>query len=426
MTTSTGSKKITALISLGAALEYYDFIIYGMMSTYLGTLFFPQDDPFVSSLMAFATFSIGYLARPLGGMLFGILADRKGRKSILLIQTSLVAFSTFAIGLVPTYVSIGFTASILLVFLRILQGMSFGAELPGAITILKESFNKAGLPFSFIVSSTGMGATLASLSLYLLSHKFTHQEVLDFAWRIPFLLGGVLAFLTLIMRRYLNETPEFIRYKEQNKQKTIRLGEIFKKSYKELSMGALLCIFSSCLVIMNIFFPSYISTYYGYPLSTIYWAIAVSLVSGAIYAPLLGYLSDRTNKTYIIIFASFSFICLTPFFYSLLTSQHTYNLVLFLILYQFIISTIQTCLFPLLAQLFQTSTRFTSIAICYNFTYSGMTLSTALVSYILHVFGSPFLLFMFCIFCSFFTLSACFLLNRSLAQNKIGLDPKYA
>ncbi|PCH55749.1 MAG: MFS transporter, partial [Legionellales bacterium] len=205
-------KKVTFLTSIGAGLEYYDFVIYGMMAPYLSSLFFVSGDASSQLIKTFAIFAVGYLFRPLGGIFFGLLADRFGRKKSFLTVMLIMASATFGIGLLPTYSSIGGMAVVLLIICRILQGISFGAEIPGAITIVSE-FNakNKGIHCGLVISSTAIGSTLAALVLYLLSSNLDKDIMAAWGWRIPFLLGGLLAVVSYVMRSKLRETPEFTR-----------------------------------------------------------------------------------------------------------------------------------------------------------------------------------------------------------------------
>ncbi len=187
--------RTTLLASIGAGLEYYDFIIYGLLASYLSTLFFPPHDGAAALIGTFAIFATGYLFRPIGGILFGMISDRYGRKKAFVSVMLLMALATCTIGLLPTYHQIGISAAYLLLLLRILQGLAFGAEIPGAITFVSEHANPyyRGTHCGFLVSSVGMGAVLASALNYFISRHFSSAMVLAWGWRIPFLIGSVLA-----------------------------------------------------------------------------------------------------------------------------------------------------------------------------------------------------------------------------------------
>ncbi|HQW58231.1 MAG TPA: MFS transporter, partial [Gammaproteobacteria bacterium] len=189
--------KAIFLSCLGAILEYYDFIIYGMMVIYLSEIFFPASNTDVAYLKTFSILSIGYIARPIGGYLFGLVADIYGRKKTLLMVMLVMAASTMMIGLLPTYEAIGIFSPILLTLARVLQGLSFGAEMPNMTTIIKENTKtgSSGKYFGIMMSSTAIGTLLASLVVAIITRQFLHDEIVAWVWRLPFLLGGTLALL---------------------------------------------------------------------------------------------------------------------------------------------------------------------------------------------------------------------------------------
>src|SRR5688500_6660670 len=159
----TGAPRAIFLASLGGALEFYDFILYGVFATYLGAAFFPAADPLVSLAQSFGVFAGGYLARPLGGLVFGHFGDRLGRRRVLLISILMMSLSTAAMGLLPTYASIGPAASIGLIVLRLLQGCALGGELPGAITYVVEAVPaRRGLACGVIIMFVNLGVVLAA------------------------------------------------------------------------------------------------------------------------------------------------------------------------------------------------------------------------------------------------------------------------
>jgi MFS transporter, MHS family, metabolite:H+ symporter len=195
----------------GTSLEYFDFQLYGLTAALvLPSLFFPGMDPALGLLSSFATYAVGFLARPLGAIFFGRLGDKRGRKFVLVVTVALMGLSTCGIGLLPTYAQAGVLAPALLIVLRLLQGFGAGAELAGASVLLAEYAppRRRGLVASFVAIGTNTGTLLAS-GVWMLLASGSSQWLMDWGWRIPFLASILIAVFALVIRRYLNETPVF-------------------------------------------------------------------------------------------------------------------------------------------------------------------------------------------------------------------------
>ena len=364
------TKKLTLLASIGAGLEYYDFIIYGLLASYLGHVFFPATDSRVATLQAFGVFAIGYLARPLGGVIFGNFGDRYGRKNIFLTSIILMAITTFVIGLLPTYPQWGLYATALLIVFRTLQGFAFGAELPGTITFLSEHVSKSwrGLHCGFAIASVSLGATLGSFIIYLLNKLLTQQQMSSYGWRIPFLLGGVLAIAGYFMRTKLHETPLFMQYAETAK-KQIPFFALLKQYPKQIILGLSITFFSACFIVFGIGLPAYLKEFYDYQPTNIYFYISLGYIWCALILPLFGWFSDIIGRPRLLFWTSGVAIIGSFSLFNLLTYQNQFALAAFIIIYETIIAALVTCYLPMLAELFPTSVRFTGFALCYNIVY---------------------------------------------------------
>ena len=220
--TPRGQSKLRRVVvgaTVGTALEWYDFFIYGTAAALVfGDLFFSDAVPGAGTLIAFATFGVGFVARPFGGILFGHLGDRIGRRETLIITTLLMGLSTGFIGLLPTYSSIGIWAPILLVLLRVLQGLGAGAEFGGASTLLAEHAPKERRGFfcSFAQTGVQIGLVLGTLS-FLLVGLLPDDQLNAWGWRIPFLLGFVMIAVALWVRLRVEESPVFQKVQESSK-----------------------------------------------------------------------------------------------------------------------------------------------------------------------------------------------------------------
>ena len=207
-----GDVRTLVLAALGGALEFYDFIIFVFFAAVIAELFFPPDLPeWLRQLQAFGIFAAGYLARPLGGIVMAHFGDRSGRKRMFMLSVLLMAVPTLLMGLLPTYADIGLAAPLLLLLLRVLQGAAVGGEVPGAWVFVAEHVpaSRTGFACGTLTAGLTLGILLGSLVASGINTTWTKHEVLDWAWRIPFVLGGLSGLLAVWLRRYLHETPVF-------------------------------------------------------------------------------------------------------------------------------------------------------------------------------------------------------------------------
>ena len=208
---------------LGTAMEYVDFALYGLAAGMVfGDVFFPEATPIVALLASFATYSVGFVARPIGALVFGWIGDRKGRRVVLLTTVALMGVSTTLIGLIPSYAQIGVWAPVCLVILRFAQGFGAGAELSGGAVMLAEyaPAKRRGLVASIIAIGSNSGTLLASL-VWLLVLQLDKADLIAWGWRIPFLASILIAAGALYLRRHVRETPVFERELQQNRQRML-------------------------------------------------------------------------------------------------------------------------------------------------------------------------------------------------------------
>ena len=391
-------KDPTFLLMLSAAFEYYDFVIYAMMASYLGPLFFPSSSDLVSQLQAFSVFALGYIARPLGGIIFGMLGDLTSRKAIFIRTNLILAIATIAISILPNYNQIGITATIGIILLRITQSLTFAAELSGAMSIIKDGAKAPAKSFSFVVSGAALGSILASLVLYLLELNFSKAEILAFAWRIPFIFGAVLCLIGIIMRSKLTEVA-----REKAKDK-LSLLAIMLPEYKNIVSFVSIISLSAYLIIMNLFFPSFLPKFYNYPIKQVYLAISLSLLWAVIYAPIFAHLTHKMAKLTLLQIIIVAGIFLGLIVNFLLLRGGFIHLLVGLCIYQAIISSLMVVTFPLMAEVFPSQARFTLMAACYNITYMIMSFSPVLVTKLASSWQTPFSLWLGFILLSIFAL----------------------
>lgn len=213
--------RTVALASLlGATIEWYDFFLYGVVAGIVfNKLYFPTDDPFIGTLLAYSTFAIGYLARPFGAFVFGHFGDKIGRKSMLVLTMLIMGVATIGIGLVPTYAQIGIAAPIILQTFRLMQGLGLGGEWGGSVLMTYEYASKRERAFYASIPQMGLatGLCLSSGVVALLSASLTDQQFLEWGWRIAFLISVVLVGVALYIRLHILETPDFQKAKDSGK-----------------------------------------------------------------------------------------------------------------------------------------------------------------------------------------------------------------
>jgi len=311
-------KRVILASAVGSALEWYDFFIYGMAAALVfGDLFFPQSDPAVGTLLAFATFGVGFFARPFGGLVFGRLGDRIGRKPVLVITLMLVGGGTFLIGLLPTYETAGVWAPILLVLLRLVQGFGAGAEYGGAVIMAVEHAppGKRGLFGSWAPIGVTIGNLLAA-GVFALFSSLPREEFLDWGWRVPFLLSVVLIAFGFYIRARVSETPVFAEIAAKNKAARSPVKEALRKHPREfiVVVGARLAE-NGLGYLFPVFTLSYMTQTLGMDKGMVLGGIMTAHALSLITIPFFSTLSDRIGRRPVYMGAAlFSAVWAVPFF----------------------------------------------------------------------------------------------------------------
>ncbi|KLU63259.1 proline/betaine transporter [Peptococcaceae bacterium CEB3] len=285
-------RKVVVASTIGTVLEWYDFGVYGMAAALVfNKLFFPNSSPWVGTLLAFATFGVGFFARPFGGMLFGYVGDRIGRKTALMATIIIMGLGTTLIGLLPTYRTIGFWAPVLLIVLRLVQGFGAGAEYAGALVFIVESSKeRRGFFGSFPSVSIPISIMLYSGIFGLLS-MMPQGAFLDWGWRIPFLLSIVTAAVGLYLRAGLHETQQFLEKKEKTKVNPIR--QVFSKHPKELIITALLQFQGVHTYIIQAFVLSYLVSTLKFAKAFSSYALLIAAFIGIFVLIISGVVADK-------------------------------------------------------------------------------------------------------------------------------------
>src|SRR5215212_6947685 len=293
----SSARKVVVASLIGTSLEWYDFFIYGTAAALVfNKLFFPSFDPLVGTLLAFTTYAVGFIARPVGGIVFGHYGDRLGRKQVLVATLILMGVATFAIGLLPTYASIGVWAPILLVTLRFLQGLGLGGEWGGAVLMTMESGdpNRRGFNASWPQVGVPLGLLLANGVLSLMGVLTNEPAFLSWGWRVPFLLSGLLVLVGLWIRMTIAESPLFREVEESHAQAGAPILEVLRRYPKQvlLAVGARVGV-DVAFYTFVLFITTYVATYLKLPRNYALNAVLIAAAVQVALIPLFGSLSDR-------------------------------------------------------------------------------------------------------------------------------------
>ncbi len=299
--------KTLSLSALGGALEFYDFIIFVFFATVVGKLFFPADMPeWLRQLQTFGLFAAGYLARPLGGVVMAHFGDLLGRKKMFTLSIFLMAVPTLIMGLLPTYEQIGIWAPLALLLLRVIQGAAIGGEVPGAWVFVAEHVphRHVGYACGTLTSGLTAGILIGSLVATLINSVFSAEEVHGYAWRIPFLLGGIFGLFSVYLRRWLHETPVFAELQLRKQlAEEVPLGVVVREHRPAVVLSMLLTwVLSAGIVVVILMTPSVLQTIYGFDAATALKANSVAIVCLSVGCILAGRLADRfgAGRTFIV------------------------------------------------------------------------------------------------------------------------------
>lgn len=370
-------KAITAA-SLGNAMEWFDFGVYGFLAKTLGKIFFPGAAPSVQMIAALATFSVPFLIRPLGGLFFGMLGDKHGRQKILAITIVIMSISTFCIGLIPTYVSIGIWAPILLLLAKMAQGFSVGGEYTGASIFVAEYSpdRKRGFMGSWLDFGSIAGFVLGAGIVVLISAMVGEARFLEWGWRIPFFLALPLGIIGLYLRHALEETPAFQQHVEKLEQGVrdglkegpkISFRELATKYWKSLLTCTGLVITTNVTYYMLLtYMPSYLSHNLHYSEDHGVLIIIVIMIGMLFVQPMIGLLSDRFGRRPFVIIGSIAMLFLSIPAFMLINS----NVIGLIFAGLLILAVILNCFTGVMASslpaMFPTHIRYSMLASAFN------------------------------------------------------------
>jgi MFS family permease len=416
MTAATGIHRTQwrtiILSSLGGALEFYDFVVYAMFARYIGAAFFPATDQLTSLIYSFSVFAGGYLARPLGGIVFSHYGDKYGRRKVFIVSILSMSAATLGMGLLPTYAAIGAAAPMLMIFLRLVQGFSLGGELPGAITFVVETApRRAGFAAGVIFFCVNSGVALAS-GLSLGVHAFLDApQVADWGWRIGFLVGGVLGLVSFWLRLSLEETAEF---------KQMHPGTTARRPFADLvsSHPAQVLVATAALIASGAFngllfaMPSFLPQVMGYTPNESIQAQNLCLIITSFGLLFTAWLGDRIPRHRILGLGAFVILVFSVPFFSA-AANHSVNIFLLFAAAGIAASLIHGPMSCVAADLFPTRIRFSGVAVSFNLAFSVFSgIAPLTATWLVKSTGSPASAGWFMAVCALLTLVGSFFVYR--------------
>ncbi|GHJ36554.1 MFS transporter [Streptomyces sp. TS71-3] len=394
VTDEAAVRRAVKAAALGNAMEWFDFGIYSYLAVTIGHVFFPSGNDTVQLLSSFATFAVSFLVRPIGGMVFGPMGDKIGRKRVLALTMIMMAIGTFAIGLVPSYASIGFWSPTLLIFFRLVQGFSTGGEYGGASTFIAEYApdKRRGWYGSFLEFGTLSGYVGASGLVVILSALLSQGQIDSWAWRIPFLVAGPLGLVGLYLRLRLDETPAFQNLEERsthtvadaaNKVETTtksELADIFRTQWRTL----ILCIclvgaYNIAVYLLLTYMPTYLTDELHYGTVDGLVALLCVMVVMILVINQVGRLSDRFGRKPLLMAGMLGFLVLSAPSLLLIRLGGPVAVPAGLLLLGLSLVCLQGTMSAALPALFPTQVRYGSLSIGYNLSVSLFGGTTPLV-----------------------------------------------
>lgn len=360
-------RRVLLSVVVGSMLEWYDFAVYGFLASVIAKVMFPADDPTASLLLSVGAFGVGFLTRPVGALVFGALADRKGRKLALLLTFGLMGAATFAIGLIPSFAVIGIAAPLLVVLARLLQGLAAGGAIGGATAMLTEHAppGRAGFFASWQAASQAGALLLGALAAATVSALVSPEHLNAWGWRVPFFASAVIVPLGLYIRRRVDDPEAFVRQRAASSP--MRL--LWRTHRAAVARGfGITIIWTVSTYFFFVYVPLYAHTVLKLPMSTTLFTNSLALALMLGIAPMAGHLSDRLGRYHLMIAAAVAIVLLIrPGFGFLLNHPHASALAAFQA-----VSAVLAALFigpapAAIAELFPISVRSSGMGLAYNF-----------------------------------------------------------
>ncbi|MEO5831460.1 MAG: MFS transporter [Rhodanobacter sp.] len=362
-----------SLSALGGALEFYDFVVFVFFAIPLGHLFFPPTTaPWLAQLEVFGIFAAGYLARPIGGIVMAHYGDTLGRKRMFMLSVFLMALPTLCIGLLPVYAQIGMLAPLLLLLLRVVQGIAVGGEVPGAWVFVAEHVppQRIGFACASLTSGLTVGILIGSLVAAAINRGMTPAQVLDYGWRLPFLIGGVFGFLAVWLRRWLRETPVFeAMHARKELARGLPLRVVFADHLPSVLLSMLLTwMLTAAIVVVILMTPTLVQSVFHIAPGRAFLGNSVASFALAVGCLFYGWLADRIGYAQALLWAALGLLLATYALYLDLQAGGTHFVALYALAG---FSTGVTGIVPsLMVVAFPPAVRFSGLSFSYNVAYA--------------------------------------------------------
>ncbi|MDF3831578.1 MFS transporter [Cupriavidus basilensis] len=406
-------KPITASL-VGNTLEWFDLSVYAYFALTISHVFFPAANPTLSLFLAFATFGISFLIRPLGAAVIGSYADTHGRKKALSLSIILMVAGTLMIAVMPNYAAIGVLAPIGILLARLIQGFSAGGEFGSSTAFMMEHSPKSTRTFvaSLQFASQGFGVVLASIFGYVLTSNLTEQQMLDWGWRTPFIFGLLLGPVGYLIRRTVDESPDFKESEPGNKP--LREVVVSQKTLLLIAMGTLVVSTASNFIIK--YMPSYAATTLHIPQSSGFLATLTGGLLLTFVTPIVGYLAGKINRVKIMLSAALVYaVAIFPAFMWLNKTATTTSLLVVVGLMALIKAVYFAPLAGFMADVFPVRTRVTGMSLSYNL---GVTIfggfAPVIATGLISLTGSHLAPSYYLIFAAVLSIAALIAANRKL------------
>lgn len=378
---SREDKCTLGLSSLGGALEFYDFVIYVFYAKIISDLFFPSTlSPFWAMLNTYGIFAAGYFFRPLGGVVMAHFGDLIGRKRLFSLSILLMALPTLFIGIMPTFESIGYAAPLLLLLMRVVQGIAIGGEIPAAWTFVSEHVPEKRIGFAngLLTAGLSLGILLGALISLFISLQFTAAEIQDWAWRIPFIVGGIFGLVALYLRSYLHETPVFKAMQARKElAKELPVKQVLAQHRSGVVMGMFFTWFlTACVVVLILAMPNLLVGAFGFDRADAFKMQSAAIVMQMIGCIVAGLLADRFGAGRVILFGSLLVAAIASLFYNSLGHVEASTIFMLYMLLGLASGTVGMVSYSMV-KMFPAQIRFSGISFSYNVAYAiagGITL----------------------------------------------------
>ena len=362
--------------SVGQFIEFYDFALYGISAVVLSQIFFPGDNQATALLALFATYGVAFFIRPVGGLFFGALGDRIGRRNVLVATLLTIGAATTAIGLLPGYDSIGIWATVLLVLLRLLQGFSAGGESVGAPSFVFEHapVNRRGMFVNVTLAATALPSVFAATLFLVLSASMSDESFVAWGWRIPFLLALPLAFIGLIIRAKTEESPvfkEIVEEKSAVAEQSTPVRDAFRNNWvKMIQVVIIMGLTAMGFYFLSGYFVSYVETVGGLSRNQSLLLNGLAMLAYTILLPVFGAVSDKVGRKPMMIAGTLALAVLAVPAFMLVTSGSMGLALVGQLIFVVAITIYGGGCYTFFVEVFEPKTRFTSAAFSYNVGYA--------------------------------------------------------